>query len=376
MTRIPHLVFLGFLALASSAEARIVARSGDTYHVAACAHAVGPTARCLARIVTDANGAIAVSGPTSISGYTPADLRDAYKIKGSGAKTTIVAAVTAYGYTNAETDLGTYRAQWGLPACTTANGCFKKLNQSGAAGPYPAQNLGWAQEAAVDLDMASAMCPNCKIWLMEANTSSFANLGATVDTAASLGAHAISNSYGSSESGTTAYESHYDHAGIAIVAASGDSGFGIEFPASSPHVTAVGGTHLVPAANARGWAETAIGGGGCSTVYAKPAWQTWPGCTKRTVVDVAAVSDPATGVAVYGPVSATTSGWMVFGGTSVSAPIVAGVYGVNGGTVTYGSDPYAHPTQLFDITSGTGAGPGYDPATGMGTPKGAGAFGP
>ncbi|MBV9992005.1 MAG: peptidase S8 [Alphaproteobacteria bacterium] len=384
MKRIPHLAVarlavlpLGLVAFVSGAEARAVERSGGVYHVAACAHAVGPTARCFARIVTDASGRIAVSSPRAIGGYTPGDLRDAYKIKGTGAPTTIVAAATAYGYTNAEADLGVYRAQFGLAACTTANGCFKKLNQNGVQGSYPAQNLGWAQEAAVDLDMASAMCPSCQIWLLEADTSSFANLAATVDTAASLGAHAISNSYGGAESGTTAYEPHYNHPGIAITASGGDSGLGgPQFPASSPHVTAVGGTHLVPAANARGWSETAIGGGGCSTVYAKPAWQTWPGCTRRVDNDVAAVGDPATGVAVYGPVSSTASGWMVFGGTSVSAPIIAGVYGVNGGAVTYGSDPYAHPTQLFDITAGTGAGPGYDPATGMGTPMGAGAFGP
>jgi subtilase family serine protease len=379
MTRIPHLVLLVLVALASGAQARIVARSGGVYHVAACPHAVGPVARCLARIVTDAQGSIAAR--TTISGYTPADLRDAYKITTNGKKTTTVAAVTAYGYNNAESDLATYRAQFGLPACTTANGCFKKLNQTGAAGPYPAQNVGWAQEAALDLDMMSAMCANCRIWLIEANSASFANLAASVNTAASLGAHAISNSYGGSETGTTTYEPSYNHPGIAITASAGDSGFGtVQFPATSPHVTAVGGTHLAPdpgnPMNPRGWTESAVSGGGCSTVYAKPSWQTWPSCSKRTVVDVAAVSDPATGVAVYGPLSGTTSGWLVFGGTSVGAPIIAGVYGVNGGTVTYGSNPYAHPTLLFDITTGPGAGPGYDPPTGMGTPNGAGAFGP
>jgi subtilase family serine protease len=374
MTRIPQRVFLATLAFVSSATARDVQRSGAVYSVAACAHKVGPVASCHARIVATRDGVIIV-GTTTPSGYGPGDLRDAYKITANGKNTTIVAAVTAYGYTNAESDLGVYRTHFGWPACTTANGCFKKLNQSGAQGPYPAQNLGWAQEAALDLDMASAMCPNCQIWLIEAKTASFANLAASVDMAASLGAHAISNSYGGSESGTTTYEPSYNHPGIAITASDGGSGTP-QFPASSPHVTAVGGTHLVTAANARGWTETAIGGGSCSTIYAKPAWQTWPSCTRRTDNDVAAVGDPATGVAVYGPVSSTASGWMVLGGTSVGAPLIAGVYGVNGGTVTYGSDPYAHPTQLFDITAGTGAGPGYDPATGMGTPKGAGAFGP
>jgi subtilase family serine protease len=231
-------------------------------------------------------------------------------------------------------------------------------------------------ESALDLDMASAMCPNCRIWLVEADSNSFRDLAAAVDTAARLGAHAISNSYGSSESGTSAYESHYDHRGIAITASAGDGGFGtVQFPATSPHVIAVGGTHLVPATNARGWTETAIGGGGCSTVYPKPAWQTYPGCSKRVVADIAAVADPATGVAVYGPVSDTMSGWVVLGGTSVAAPIIAGVYGVNGHLVTYASDLYTNATKLFDITSGMGAGPGYDPATGLGTPRSAKAFG-
>jgi len=387
MTRIPHLVLLAALAVASSAGARDVQRSGAVYDVAACAHAVGPMARCHARIVTTPGGAIVASARAPVSGYGPADLRGAYKITANGRKMTIVAAVTAYGYNNAEADLGVYRVHFGLSACTTANGCFKKLNQSGAQGPYPAQNLGWAEEAALDIDMASAMCPNCQIWLIEANSASVADLAASVDTAATLGAHAISNSYGSADSAATkAQEGHYNHPGIAITASAGDSGFGTtEFPASSPHVTAVGGTHLVRDMSARGWAETALAGGGCTT-YKKPSWQTDTGCAKRTIVDVAAVADPATGVAVYGPVSGTSSGWMVFGGTSVAAPIIAGVYGVNGGTVTYGSNPYAHPLALFDIVTGGGgsctpsylcnAGPGYDGPTGMGTPDGATAFGP
>ena len=274
MTRIPHLVFLATLALLCSASARDVQRSGAVYSVAACAHKVGPVASCHARIVATRDGVIIV-GTTTPSGYGPGDLRDAYKITANGKNTTIVAAVTAYGYNNAESDLGVYRTHFGWPACTTANGCFKKLNQSGAQGPYPAQNLGWAQEAALDLDMASAMCPACQIWLIEAKTASLANLAASVDTAASLGAHAISNSYGGSEvrhddlRAVVQSSRHCDHR------ERDDGGFGTpQFPASSPHVTAVGGTHLVTAANARGWTETAIGGGSCSTIYAKPAWQT------------------------------------------------------------------------------------------------------
>ena len=141
-------------------------------------------------------------------------------------------------------DLATYRAQFGLPACTTANGCFKKVNQNGVQGNYPRANTGWSQETALDLDMASAICPGCSILLVEANSASLANLAAAVNRAAAMGAHVISNSYGGSESGSQNTEQLYNYAGIAVTASSGDDGFGVEFPASSPHVTAVGGTTL------------------------------------------------------------------------------------------------------------------------------------
>ena len=343
-----------------------------------------PAARCMARVVTDRAGQAISNAQAPVGGYGPADLRDAYKITANGDAATIVAAVDAFGYDNAESDLGVYRAQFGLPACTKANGCFRKFNQKGQQKKYPPQNIGWAEESALDLDMASAMCPNCQIWLVEANTSSLKDLAAAVNTAASLGAHVISNSYGASGSVSKKLQSAWRHPGVAITASSGDSGFGSQFPASSPYVTAVGGTHLVRDGSDRGWAETAFGTGDCTT-YKKPKWQTDTGCAKRTVVDVAAVADPATGVAVYGPNAQGNGTWLVFGGTSVGAPLIGGVYGANGGTVKYGSDPYAHPEALFDIVSGPGgscnpsylcnAGPGYDGPTGMGTPNGTAAFG-
>ena len=383
------LVVLGF---ASSANAQVaVARSGNTFHVPACKMVVGHVAHCHARIVSDAAGNLLADSrvhPPAPSGYSPASLRSAYNVTGTGSSSTIVAIVDAYGYTKAESDLGVYRSQFGLPACTTANGCFKKLNQNGVQGSYPAQNTGWAQESALDLDMASAMCPNCKIYLIEANSATYANLATAENTAANQGAHAISNSYGGGESGSQAYEPSYNHPGIAVTASSGDSGYaaGPQFPATSPHVTAVGGTHLVTAANSRGWTETVWSGAGsgCSTIYAKPAWQTDTGCTKRVEADVSAVADPNTGVAVYGPTSARKSGWLVFGGTSVAAPLIAGVYGVNGGAVNYGSDPYNNTGALYDVTSGSNgscggsylctAKAGYDGPTGLGTPNGSTAF--
>lgn len=381
------LAAFGFAATANAQPD--IQKSGQTYHIAACRHVVGPAAYCHARIVSDAQGKISFNAalhPPAPSGLSPASLRDAYKVTGSGSSSTIVAIVDAYGYTNAESDLGVYRSQFGLPSCTTANGCFKKLNQNGVQGSYPAQNTGWAQESALDLDMASAMCPNCKIYLVEANSATFGNLATAENTAANTGAHAISNSYGGGESGSQSYEPAYNHPGIAVTVSSGDSGYGVEFPASSPHVTAVGGTHLVTAGNSRGWTETVWSGAGsgCSSIYAKPAWQHDTGCSRRTVADVAAVADPNTGVAVYGPVNARKSGWLVFGGTSVAAPLIAGVYGVNGGAVNYGSDPYNNTGALFDVTSGSNGScggsylctgkVGYDGPTGLGTPNGVSAF--
>jgi hypothetical protein len=384
---------LAVVTTATSALSMPVLKSGHTFHRAVCGPAVGRAARCHAHIVTDATGKVLSQSKEALlalaaapAGYGPGDLRDAYKLGSTGNSSTIVAIVDAYGYSNAESDLATYRAQFGLPACTTANGCFKKLNQSGQQGNYPRDDTGWSQETALDLDMASAMCPACKLYLVEANSNSFANLAAAENTAARLGAHAISNSYGGGESGSQSYESAYNHSGIAITVSSGDSGYGVEFPASSPHVTAVGGTSLARASNARGWSETVWSGtgSGCSGVYAKPSWQTDVGCGKRTVADVSAVADPNTGVAVYGPASPKRSAWLVFGGTSVAAPLIAGIYGASGGAVTYGSDPYASTIALFDVTSGTNGKcnvsylctgkPGYDGPSGLGTANGSGAF--
>jgi subtilase family serine protease len=201
------------------------------------------------------------------------------------------------------------------------------------------------------------------------------------------GVTVISNSYGGSETGTTTYEASYNQPGKAVTVSTGDSGYGVAFPASSPHVIAVGGTHLVRAANARGWSETAwtSGGSGCSTVYAKPSFQTDTGCTKRMEADVSAIGDPNTGVAVYGPTTRRASGWMVFGGTSVSAPLIGGIYGVTGhGAANGAAGIYANRASLNDVTSGSNgscggtyfcvAGIGYDGPTGLGTPNGTGAF--
>jgi subtilase family serine protease len=388
------LIALGFafgLAGTPAAAQSAVAleRSGNVFHKAACARG-NPfgTSRCFAHVITDARGnpMYGRARPNAVpSGFGPSDLRSAYNITTNG--TTTIAIVDAYGYANAEADLAVYRAQYGLPACTTANGCFRKLNQNGVQGSYPREDTGWAQESALDLDMASAMCSGCKLVLIEATTPSFSNLAAAVNRAASLaGVTVISNSYGGGETGSASYESAYNHPGKAVTVSTGDSGYGVQFPASSPHVIAVGGTHLVRASNARGWSETAwsSGGSGCSTVYAKPSFQTDALCTNRVEADVSAVGDPATGVAVYGPVSRKGSGWLVFGGTSVSAPLIGGIYGVTGHTPNGADSIYAHVGSLNDVTGGSNgscggtyfctAQPGYYGPTGNGSPNGTGAF--
>ena len=359
-------------------------------HSKVCPSAAPGTARCHSLVRVDGSGQpLATSGPT---GYGPADLQTAYALAAAstanGAGQTI-AIVDAYDDGNAESDLAVYRSTYGLPPCTTANGCFRKVNQTGGT-KYPRGDGGWGQEISLDVDMASAICPNCKILLVEASSNSFANLSAAVDEAAALGANVISNSYGGGEySGEVSAQSHYNHPGVAITVSSGDNGYGVEFPAASQYVTAVGGTSLTKDGSARGWAETVWSGAGsgCSAYISKPSWQTDAGCARRTVADVSAVADPNTGVSVYDTYrQAGGGGWLVFGGTSVSAPIIGAVYALAGntGAITYGSFSYSHLSFLNDITSGSNgscsssylctAKVGFDGPTGNGTPKGTGAF--
>jgi len=353
------------------------------------------------------NGKVAPLTVTSPTGLLPADLQSAYKVAGLNGGGRTVAIVDAYDDPKAEADLAHYRSQLGLPACTTANGCFKKVNQNGQASPLPAADYGWAEEISLDLDMVSAICPTCHILLVEADEPTDVSLGTAVDTAAATsGVVAVSNSYGGAEDSTIlTADTHFDHPGIAVTASSGDSGYGVSWPASSQYVTAVGGTTLNKADNARGWTETAWSGSGsgCSAYEPKPSWQHDTACAKRTVADVSAVADPATGVGVYDTYNScgTSSfcdllislglvqgldGWAAVGGTSASSPIVASVYALAGntGSTTYGSYPYAHTSALFDVTSGSNgscggtylctAGTGYDGPTGLGTPNGTGGF--
>lgn len=331
-------------------------------------------------------------GPNAISGKTPSDIQDAYKLGGLTANGRTVAIVDAYGYDKAEQDLATYRAKWNLPPCTTANGCFRKIDQNGGS-KYPRYDNGWAEEQALDLDAVSAACPDCRILLVEAKTNSFANLGAAVDQAArEPGVIAISNSYGGGDVSDASYGAPYDHPGVAVTASTGDSGYqGGSFPASSHYVTAVGGTSLVKAGNSRGWTESAWSGAGsgCTTLNAAPKGQdpSVTQCSGRAIADVSADADPSTGLAVYAPANRHSSGWAQYGGTSLSSPIIAAVYALSGVTSDSispyaNSVPYQHPSGLFDVTSGSNgscsswcqAGTGWDGPTGLGTPNGTSAF--
>jgi subtilase family serine protease len=353
-----------------------------------CPAAPAGYAACFARVVVDSSGhpvAKPVQPNATPAGYGPADIRSAYNLGSASGSGRTVAIVDAYDDPTAEADLGVYRSQYGLAACTTANGCFRKVNQSGGTS-YPRKNAGWATEISLDLDMVSAACPDCKILLVEANSASFSNLGTAVNYAASQGVSAISNSYGGSDSAQTAA---YNHPNIAITASTGDSGYGIESPASFDSVIAVGGTSLSRAGTSRGWTESAWSGAGsgCSTLNAKPSWQTSATqCSGKANADVSAVADPNTGVAVYDSTSYQgRSGWQVYGGTSASSPIVASVYTMGGNLSGYpASYTWGHTSGLNDVTSGSNgscspsvwckAGSGWDGPTGLGTPNGTSSF--
>ncbi|MGA2013761.1 MAG: S53 family peptidase [Solirubrobacteraceae bacterium] len=366
----------------------------------------GGSLRCFGEAIAHGPGL----GPQIMAGPTglgPSQIQSAYMLSGLSGAGRTVAVVDAYDDPKAASDLAVYRAAYGLPACTTANGCFAKVNQNGAAGPLPAGDPGWGIEESLDLDTISATCPTCHILLVEANSALTVSLAIAENAAARVpGVVAISNSYGGDETPwETVYDADYDHPGIAITASTGDSGYGAEYPAASPDVTAVGGTTLTAASNARGWTETAWSGGGsgCSAYEPKPAWQHDTGCARRTVADVSADADPDSGLAIYDTYNTCGSGrlcdylielgyvpgldgWAQVGGTSLSSPLIASVYALagNSGSVVAGSYPYAHADSLFDVTAGSNgscsvrylctAGVGYDGPTGLGTPDGTGAF--
>jgi subtilase family serine protease len=342
------------------------------------------TGRCHALVTTDRTGR--PNATTSPTGYGPAKFRTAYGLPSSASKVQTVAIVDAFNDPNIESDLAVYSSHYGLPACTTANGCFKKVNQTGGTS-YPVTDAGWSLEIALDVETVHAICPNCKILLVEATSNSFANLLKAEDYAR-LHANVVSNSWGGGEFSsetTSTYDSHFNHVGIPITFSSGDSGYGVQYPASSQYVTAVGGTTLTLNTNNTRNSETVWSGAGsgCSAYEPKPTWQKDTGCIRRTVADVSADANPSTGAAVYDTVKYFGMfGWFQVGGTSLASPIIAAVYALagNGASTVDGSYPYSHRTGLFDVTSGSNGScgdsylcrgrTGYDGPTGLGAPKG------
>lgn len=365
-------------------------------HMAVCPQADGQSARCHARVVTDRNGS---PSTTSLpAGMGPSQFHGAYASATASSEHQVIAIVDAYNHPNILSDLNTYSATFGIPpmaSCPVATGtvsspCFEKVDQRGG-NQYPATNAGWALEIALDVEVAHAMCQNCSILLVEADSNSFANLMAAVDRAVAMNAAVVSNSYGASEFSTeTNFDSHFNHTGIAITVSSGDSGYGVEYPASSQYVTAVGGTTLTLSGNnyvsESAWSGS---GSGCSLYESKPAFQSDAACSKRTVADVSADANPNTGAAVYDSIRYQgRRGWFKVGGTSLAAPLVAGVYALAGGVPSGAQGnalPYAAaPGTLHDVTTGSNgscgglylctATVGFDGPTGLGTPNGLGAF--
>lgn len=327
-------------------------------------------------------------GPTTpaaqVPGLHPADLQAAYNLPAATAGSgQTIGIVVVDDDPNAESDLAVYRSTFGLPACASSSGCLTVLT----AKNNPKSDVNWAHEVSIDLDLASAACPKCKLIVSEAKSTKSGDLASAVSAAIAAGATVVSNSYAIPESKKES-AADWSHPGVPIVAAAGDQGYGtVNWPAASPNVIAVGATTLVPAAStARGWTEAVWSGtgSGCSTSAAKPAWQTDSGCTMRTVADVAAVGDPSTPVAVYD--SYQDTGWVEMGGTSVSTPVVAGVYALaaNGTKLNAAASLYADKSALFPITSGANGtcspayictgGSGYNGPAGLGSPNGIAAF--
>ncbi|MDQ6930191.1 MAG: peptidase S8 [Candidatus Eremiobacteraeota bacterium] len=340
-----------------------------------CAAAAPGQASCLAILNLDiAPVANPNANPLTIKGFAPKDLLAAYHLPAGGAGRT-VAIVDAYDDPTVEADLAVYRTTFGLTPCTSRNGCFRKVNQAGVAASYPVPDVNWAKEIALDVDMVSASCPACNILLVEANSASIDDLGASVDKAVTLGANTVSNSYAATEwADEINEEKHFNHVGIAVTVASGDSGIGATYPAASRYVTAVGGTVLTGGKGAynenSGWKNT---GRGCSQFISKPWWQANFKCSGRAMTDVAAVADPASGVAAYDSFvpPGQSGGWMVFGGTSVGAPIIASAYALANDFTGRNSAArlYSRYKLLHDVPP-----VGWDYVTGVGSPKGVGAF--
>ena len=271
-------------------------------------------------IVVRSQVSLQAANKPSAAALSPGQLRSAYGLSRAAQASNkgTVAIVDAYNDPHATGDLAKYRGYYGLPACKESTKCLRVVNQKGTTAWYPKGNSGWAEEESLDLDMVSAICPKCKIILVESNSTAAGSLSAAEDTAVRLGAKFVSNSWGGPEFSTeTSYDSHFEHRGVAITVASGDDGYGVQWPASSPEVTAVGGTTLWMKGKSRTqekvWNLGASDGtgSGCSGVESQQTWQAADnsGCAKRIDNDVAADADPRTGPAVYDSSPRRATGW-------------------------------------------------------------------
>ena len=341
---------------------------------------------------------------------SPGQLRSAYGVSKAAfaSNKDTIAIVDAYNDWHATGDLAKYRSYYGLGACKESTKCLRVVNQKGTTAWYPKGNSGWAEEESLDLDMVSAICPKCKILLVESNATSAGSLSAAEATAVRLGAKFISNSWGGPEFSTeTSYDSAFEHTGVAVTVAAGDFGYadGSQWPAVNPDVTAVGGTTLWMKGKTRTeekvWNLGTLDGtgSGCSAYETQQTWQAADssGCSNtssRVDNDVAADADPRTGPAVYDSYAPSGSGlpngWQQLGGTSAATPIIAAAYALAnpGGRPASGSLPTEFPYQatsgLRDITIGSNgscggsylctAETGYDGPTGLGVPSGVNAF--
>jgi subtilase family serine protease len=339
---------------------------------------------CMAMALVDANGQLAVSTKAHpLTGFNAADVQAAYNLKGLKSHGRTVAIADAFGYPTLESDLATFRKNNGLPPCTTKNGCLTVMNQHGGSKPPPT-NSGWDLEQALDLDMVSAACPDCKILMVQANRNYNFALGKAVDRAAmQKGVVAISNSYGGKPRRNEAF---YNHPGIAVTASTGDNGwqqYG-SYPATDTHVIAIGGTSVFKDGSKRGYHETAWSGAGsgCSRPNRPPKYQTSvkTSCKTDATGDVSGPADPNNGGLLIVFNGQTTQ----VGGTSESSPFIAAVYALSGHTGGYpGKMPYRNTKDLYDVTSGSNgacgaplctAGKGWDGPTGLGTPHGVKGF--
>ncbi len=339
------------------------------------------------------NHVIRLAGPAAVgapSGETPASLRAVYNIPSAGGANTIV-IVDAFHYPTALNDFNVFASQFGLPVETSTdplNPANKVFQVVYASGSQPRKNCGWAQEAALDIEWAHGMAPSAKIVLVEAASNSFANLFSAVDVGGQQpGASELSMSWGGSEFASEAgSDSHMTHPGVVYFGSSGDTGGVTIYPSVSPNVVSAGGTRVNRDANGNFVSETGWSGsgGGPSTFEPRPSYQAGVAGivgAQRGTPDFSFDADPATGVSVFDSTPCQgLSGWLVFGGTSVASPSLAGIVNLAG---HFNASSTAELTLIYnnlgtvnfrDIVSGTAGGfscaPGWDFVTGVGSNQG------